>query len=170
MWKVLSQITLLNVVVTYGSTRVYSPSEIEEAFRFLRGEASVIGGSWTQLARNTALSLGKSLLLRDVELEQVYQNVLELAIALESRSGKAVPVKLRGNIGTLERVVTALRDLKRLTQDLSIEDMDDTMGCLLSLRMRWRQLLEFVDIEEVEWIRPLQRRGRKLSTRFNAVS
>ena len=89
MWKALSQITLLNEVA-YGSARIYSPFEIEVALQFLRGEASIIEGSWTQVARNTALSLGKSLLLRDVELEQVYQNVLELATALESRSGKAV--------------------------------------------------------------------------------
>jgi hypothetical protein len=178
MWKALSRITTLNDIM-YGSTRNFTPLELEEALRFLRGEASTIDGNWSQVARNAAFTLGNTMVRRNGELEEAYQHVIELVIALEARSGKAVPVKLRGIIGTLERIATTLRELDRLTKDQSIDNMDETMGRLLTLRMRWRQLLEFTGIEQVNWIKGLLMEARvkvidkvqtgQLSSRFETL-
>ena len=149
MWKALSQIALLNEI-TYGS---YTPSEIDRALRFLHGEISIMDGTWTQVARKTAQTIGKSLMYRETDIEEAYQNAIELTTALNNRQGKAIPVRLRGIIGTVDRVATTLRDLYRLTKNQSIEDMDEAMGRLLSFRMRWRQLLEFTGIQKVQWIK-----------------
>ena len=140
--------------ISYGS---YTPSEIDRALRVLHGETSIMDGtwSWTQVARKTAQTIGKSLMYRETDIEEAYQNAIELTTALNNRQGKAIPVRLRGIIGTVDRVATTLRDLYRLTKNQSIEDMDEAMGRLLSFRMRWRQLLEFTGIKKVQWIKAL---------------
>lgn len=75
----------------------------------------------------------------------VAQQSLALGKALKARRGKAVPVRIREIVGTLEGVTAALRALRRLTLGLNVMDMDDFMGKITMLRMRWGRLLEFVD-------------------------
>jgi len=62
--------------------------------------------SWTQVARKTAQTIGKSLMYRETDIEEAYQNAIELTTALNNRQGKAIPVRLRGIIGTVDRVAT----------------------------------------------------------------
>ena len=50
----------------------------------------------------------------DVDVEERYQQSLALSEALKARRGKAIPVRVREIVGTLEGVTTALRALRRL--------------------------------------------------------
>ena len=108
----------------------------------------------------------------------VAQQSLALGKALKARRGKAVPVRIREIVGTLEGVTAALPALRRLTLGLNVMDMDDSMGKIIMLRMRWGRLLEFVD-EESDWITRLVTEARwkvaegvdegKLSSRFKTL-
>ena len=59
---------------------------------------------------------------RETDIEEAYQNAIELTTALNNRQGKAIPVRLRGIIGTVDRVATTLRDLYTALRVHSIEE------------------------------------------------
>ena len=63
-----------------------------------------------------------ALVYTETDIEEAYQNAIELTTALNNRQGKAIPVRLRGIIGTVDRVATTLRDLYTALRVHSIEE------------------------------------------------
>ena len=159
--------------------RIYKEhGELQQALERLQYFTEARGPTWTEIADQVSYTIAKALMSEDVDVEERYQQSLALGEALKARRGKAVPVRIREIVGTLEGVTTALRALRRLALGLNVMDMDDSMGKIIMLRMRWGRLLEFVD-EESDWITRLVTEARwkvaegvdqgKLSSRFKTL-
>jgi hypothetical protein len=184
MWRALLHARALNQIAYESSykhrTRIHKEhGELRETLEHLQGFTYGTGGSsWTESADRASYAIAKALMSNEVDLEERYQESLALGLALNARSGKAVPLRIREIIGTLEGVTSALRSLRRLALGLNVTDMDTAMGCISMLRVRWGRLLAFVD-EESDWIHAMVAEARqkvteavqqgKLSSRFETL-
>ena len=149
MWRALLYARELNQIKYEGSykhqTRMYEERELRERLESLKDFTGDTEGSWTEIADRVSYTIARALIRSQVDLEDRYQESLRLGEALEARSGKAVPLRIREVVGTLKGITTALRSLRRLALGLNVTDMDTAMGSISMLRVRWGRLLAFVD-------------------------
>ena len=182
MWRALFYARELNHIRYEGSykhrTRMYERRELRERLESLKDFTGDTEGSWTEIADRVSYTIARALIRSQVDLEERYQESLTLGEALEARSGKAVPLRIREVVGTLKGITTALRSLRRLALGLNVTDMDTAMGSISMLRVSWGRLLAFVD-EKSDWIYAMVAEARqkvteavqqgKLSSRFETL-
>ena len=154
MWRALFYARELNQIRYEGSYKhrtMYDERELRERLESLQDFTSDTEGSWTEIADRVSYTIARALIRSQDDLEERHQESLTLGEALEARSGKAVPLRIREVVGTLKGITTALRSLRRLALGLNVTDMDTAMGSISMLRVRWGRLLAFVD-EKSDWI------------------
>ena len=133
-----------------GKYGLFTDTQVEQALQLMNQpsqtfEQRVIHGnpSWANLAESVAYALGYRLQRQD-NIDQTYLDAIELDRLLRARSGKAIPKAVREMINLVLPIAVTIRGLLKLTNDQSVEDLDDLVGKATILKHRLKRLTEIV--------------------------